>query len=57
MKRIALITLGWSLAKPSKELEQDKARVVEILRRIGMGGRFNPDKHYYDFKFQVGSEA
>jgi hypothetical protein len=57
MKRIALITLGWSLAKSTEELEQDKAYIAEILGRIGMGDRFNPYKHYYDLDLEVGTEA
>lgn len=57
MKRIALITLGWSLGKPAKEVEQDKAQVAKLLRRIGMEDRFNPNTHYYDIELEVDTEV
>ncbi len=57
MKRIALVTLGWSLAKPPEELEKDKIHVAEILRQIEMEDRFDPDKNYYNLDLEVGSKA
>ena len=57
MKRIALITIGWSLAKPPEEVDRDKKRVAEILEQMGLGDRFRPDKHYYDLDLEVGSKT
>lgn len=56
MKRVVLITLGWSLAKPPDKQEEDKRLVAELLRRIGMKDKFDPDKHYYDLYLEVESE-
>lgn len=55
MKRVAIIDLGWSLAKPPEEQERDKFKVLELLRRIGKGRRFNPKQNWYPLDLDVDS--
>lgn len=62
MKKIASIGFSWSNEygqppKTSEQLEQDKRRVQEILKRVGYGHAFDPERYYYDFhNVEVGSE-
>ncbi len=56
MKRIAVIDLGWSLAKPYEEQEIDKQRVEKLLRIIGKGHLFNPSKNWYPLDLEVNTQ-
>jgi len=55
MKRVAIIDLGWSLAKPPEEQEKDKFKVLKLLQRIGKGRRFNPNQNWYPLDLDVDS--
>lgn len=55
MRRIAIIDLGWSLAKPPDEQEKDKFKVAELLRRIGKGRKFNPTRNWCPLDLDVES--
>ncbi|MBC7264513.1 MAG: hypothetical protein H5T64_09210 [Chloroflexi bacterium] len=57
MKRITHIGIWWDPRKPPEELEKDKTRIAEILRRMGMGSLFHPEQHFYDFHLEAGSKA
>jgi hypothetical protein len=55
MKQIVHIGLGWDRRKPPEELQRDKARVREILEKIGLGYLFREDQHFYDLELKCNS--
>jgi len=55
MKRIAVINLGWSLAKSPEEQAKDKEKVRQLLEKIGKGGWFNPSRNWYPLNLEVSS--
>jgi len=57
MKRIVHIGIWWDKRRSPEELTKDKARVQQILSRIGMGSLFHPEQHYYDFHLEIGAKA
>jgi hypothetical protein len=57
MKRVAVFSLGWSLAGPLDKQAQEKAQVATLLREIGREKLYNPEKHWYPVDVDVRSRA
>jgi hypothetical protein len=57
MKRVAVFSLGWSLAGPPDKQAQEKAQVATLLREIGREKLYNPEKHWYPVDVDVRSRA
>jgi len=57
MKRVAVFSLGWSLAGPPDKQAQEKAQVATLLREIGREKLYNPEKHWYPVDVDVLSRA
>lgn len=57
MKRVAFFSLGWSLASPPEQQEQEKAQVAELLQKLGRGNQYDPQRNWYPIQVDVGSEA
>jgi hypothetical protein len=57
MKRVAVFSLGWSLASPPDKQAQEKAQVATLLREIGREKLYNPEKHWYPVDVDVRSGA
>jgi hypothetical protein len=57
MKRVAVFSLGWSLASPPDKQAQEKAQVATLLREIGREKLYNPEKHWYPVDVDVLSRA
>lgn len=57
MKRVAVFSLGWSLASPPDKQAQEKAQVATLLREIGREKLYNPEKHWYPVDVDVRSRA
>jgi len=57
MKRVAVFSLGWSLASPPDKQAQEKAQVATLLREIGREKLYNPKKHWYPVDVDVRSRA
>jgi len=57
MKRVAVFSLGWSLASPPDKQAQEKAQVATLLREIGREKLYNPEKNWYPVGVEVSSRA
>jgi len=57
MKRVAVFSLGWSLAGPPDKQAQEKAQVATLLREIGREKLYNPEKNWYPVDVDVRSRA
>jgi hypothetical protein len=57
MKRVAVFSLGWSLASPPDKQAQEKAQVATLLREIGREKLYNPEKNWYPVDVDVRSRA
>jgi len=57
MKRVAMFSLGWSLANPPDKQAQEKAQVATLLREIGREKLYNPEKNWYPVDVDVRSRA